>query len=254
LIKASEDVALSAVIWSLSYFIGSILLYLFIFPRIGLRYKPIFNFTSWVHHIRQSIYFTMAGLLMTLYQYLPILFLTIYFGTYEVGIFSASYRIVSTICSVGFFLPMAFYPIISELYFKDRQAFLKSNIIMQGLMLTAGIIICLVGMLYGNEILLWLFGPNYTASIKIFKILIWLVVIIFMRYSLGISIIASDRQKLHMFTCGAAFFLGLILSLILVPKHSTTGAAVTILVTELFYLSLEIVIYYKIFLLRRHHS
>ena len=221
LTKTSEDVALAGVVWSLSYFFGSVFLIFCIFRKIGLRYKPIFNFPLWVQHIRQSIYFTLAGLLMTLYQYLPIVFLNIYFGTYEVGIFSASYRVVSTICSIGFFLPMAFFPIISELYLKDRRAFLKSNTIMQGLMLAAGMAICLIGMLFGSEILLWLFGAKYTDSIRIFKILIWLVVIIFLRFSLGISIIAADRQKLHMFSCGGAFLLGLVLSLILIPKYST---------------------------------
>ena len=231
-VKGNDDLITASFIWSLSYFLGSISLLYFLYKRLSIKYTPSFNFKIWFSHVKESIYFTISGSLMVFHQYLPILMLSIFFTSYEVGLFSAPYRTTNSICNLGFLLPMAFYPILSDSYLNDLSAFSKANKLLFKIMFVIGFCMSLSGMIYSSDIITFLFGHEYMESIKAFKLLIWLVLIIFVRYSIGIAILSMGLQRWQALSSGIALGSNIILGLLLIPKYSIEGATISLLGAE----------------------
>lgn len=196
-VRQSDNVVLASLIWALSYFFGSIGLIVFISSKLEIRYKPSFDIKTWLTHLKESVHFTFSGSLMALYQYLPILLISIFYGSYEVGLFSAPYRIVITICSAGFLIPMSFYPVFSELYHTDRAQFHNTHTKMQLIMLVLGLPAAIIGAVFSDRIIEILLGSQYSASAGIFKILVWLVPLYFLRFSYGSLMGAVGKQFIY---------------------------------------------------------
>ncbi|GAB5045781.1 flippase [Thermodesulfovibrio sp. TK110] len=232
-IKDNKDIPLSALIWSLSYGVGGILLFCCIYKKIHIKYKPIFNLRVWFNHLRDSVYFTTSAGLILLYQYLPIFLLSIFFDTYEVGLFSAPYKIVTSISIGGSIILMAFYPVFSDLYHKDREEFKKIHRTSQKIILSIGISIGIVGILWGDKIINLFFGIQYAQSALGFSILILVVPVTYLRYTYGMAILAMGFQRAH----NIATFIGVlcmcISGLFLIPKFSIVGGAISVLLSEI---------------------
>jgi O-antigen/teichoic acid export membrane protein len=231
-IKADRDVSLASFIWSVSYLFGSLSLLYFLYKKLGIRYKPCFNFNRWFSHIRESIFFTISGSLMILYQYLPILLLSVFFTAYEVGLFSAPYRIVTAISGGGLMIVMAFYPVFSDLYYKDMRGFRKTHRLFQRIIIIVGLPVAIVGTLLGDEIVRIALGAQYMRCTSVFKALTWLAFLNFVRYSYGPVLLATGFQRLH----NLATFVGaacvLVAGILLIPKYGVTGAVVSLLFSE----------------------
>lgn len=246
-VTGNEDIVMASFIWSFSFLLGSVSLLYFLDKKLGIKYKPSFNFSVWFSHVKESIYFLISGSLMVLYQYIPILLLSIFFTSYEIGLFSAPYRIILSIGTAGFMIPMAFYPVFSELYSKDRLEFRKIHRKFQKIMLAIGLPAGIIGAVWGNEIVRLLFGSQYIQSVAVFKMLIWLVPLYFLRYTYGSVLLAAGFQRLH----NIATFMGVlcmgITGLFLVPKYSITGGAISLLISEITILcSMALIFYTKI--------
>ncbi len=231
-VRSGENVIAASFVWSVSYLFGSVSLLYFLYRKLGIRYRVNFNFRTWFAHIRESIYFTVSGSLMIFYLHLPILFLNIFFSSYEVGLFSASFRVVSTISTTGFMVPMAFYPVFSELYTRDRAKFRKIHKRFQGIMLAGGLVIALAGMAWGNTIIKLLFGEQYLGSVEIFRTMVWIVPLFFLRYTYGTVLLATGFQRQHIIATSMGVVFMIAIAVLLIPGHSAIGGAWTMLGAE----------------------
>jgi O-antigen/teichoic acid export membrane protein len=231
-VKQSDNVIGASLIWALSYFFGSLGLIVFISSKLGIRYKPSFDVKAWLTHLRESIHFTFSGSLMALYQYLPILLISFFYGSYEVGLFSAPYRIVITICSAGFLIPMSFYPVFSELFHTDKAQFHSTHSKMQIIMLALGLPAAIIGTWYSDRIVELLLGSQYSASAGIFKILVWLVPLYFLRFTYGSLLLATGYQRHHNLASLVGVIFMLILGLYLIDRDDVIGGSWALVAAE----------------------
>ncbi len=233
-VKMSGQIVVAVSVWSVSYLAGGIWLFYFLHKKLGRRYRPSFDIKVWLTHLRESIFFTTSGSLMILYQYFPIFLLGIFFGSYELGLFSAPYRMVLAAGTAGFLLPSAFYPILSELYHKDRGNFRKTHRNLQIIMLATGVVIGVTCALYADDIIGILFGSKYSDSITVFKIIVWLIPLYFVRYSFGSVLYSAGFQRKHNIATLSGVIAMLISGLILIPEFGITGASVSLIIAEMF--------------------
>lgn len=243
LVKDNEDVAIASFIWSLSYLFGSISLLYFLYRKLGIKYRPSFNLKIWFSHLKESIHFTISGSLMVLYQYFPILLLGTFLTNYEVGIFSAAYRAVLTVCNAAFLIPMAFYPVLSHLYYRNPEEFLKYHKIFRIIMIIIGMPIGLLGTIWGSKIVNFLFGAQYSHSIIIFKIIIWLVPLYLLRYSYGSVLLACGYHRNYFFAslCSTVFMFTV--GVVLIYRFGYLGCVFALLTCEMFMIAILIRIY-----------
>ena len=197
LVKNKDHVIIASVIWSISFLIGGISLFFVLYKKLNIKYKPSFQLKIWLLHLKESIHFTIAGGLSIAYQYLPILLLGILFSKHDIGIFSVSYRTISSFSAPGFLVATALYPTVSELYYKDKKEFKRTGKNFLILMLALGLPVGFLGFIFGDKIILILFGSKYMDSIIIFRILIWLIPLQFIRYKYSTSLRSTEYQKLQ---------------------------------------------------------
>lgn len=230
-VRGGENIVMACTIWAISYMFGSLSLLIFVFRKLGINYKPSINLKIWLHHLRESIHFTFSGSLMALYQYLPILLLGIYFSSYEVGLFSAPYRIVIAVCGTGFLLSMSFYPVFSELYHKDIVQFRRTHKKFQLIMITLGVPAAIIGTIFAEEIIKLSLGNQYIESTAIFKILIWLVPLYFLRFSYGSLLGATGKQFLYT-PIAVAAILVLCIGFALTSGFGSIGLSYLLLISD----------------------
>lgn len=246
-VKTDEDIVIASFIWSFSFLLGSMSLLYLLYKKLGIKYKPSFDIKIWFSHLRESIYFTISGSLLVLYQYLPILLLSIFFTSYEVGLFSAPYRVILSIGTAGFLIPMAFYPMFSELYHRDRIEFRKTHKNFQRIMLAIGLPAGIIGTAWGDGFVRLLFGAQYAQSLVIFKMLIWLVPLYFLRYSYGSVLLAAGFQRLHNLATLTGVLCMFIIGLFLVHEFNIIGGAISLVLSEaLILVSMALIFHIKI--------
>jgi O-antigen/teichoic acid export membrane protein len=232
-VHGREDAALAASVWSGSYFLGSVSLFYFLLKKQGLRFRPSFDMKVWWRHLRESLYFTLSGGLMMLYQSLPILLLAAYFGEYEVGIFAAPYRVITVIASAGFLVAMSFYPVLSDLYARDRVRFRKAHRSYQMLMIAIGLPTALIIFFFSEALVGVLFGGEYRESVGVLAALGWLVPLFLLRYTYGSVLLATGFHKVQFMAVAVAVVSVAAMGRILIPRYSVLGGAWALLVSEI---------------------
>jgi O-antigen/teichoic acid export membrane protein len=242
-INMSGDVIKASFIWSLSYLVGGAVLLYVLYAKLNVRYKPNFDISTWISHIRESKYFAISGSLAMLNIYLPIFLLSIFFTSYEVGLFSAPYRIVMSVCTASFIIPMAFYPVLSELYAKDKIMFKKTHAVLRRTMIVLGLIAGIIGTIWAHGIVLRMFGRQYIEGAWVFKILVWFVPVYFLRYSYVSAIVASGLQRLQMLSNFLATIAMLTIGTFIIARFDLKGAAISLFISELVGISLMHFIY-----------
>jgi O-antigen/teichoic acid export membrane protein len=232
LVRSGSDVTIASFIWSISYLIGSMSLFYCIYRLSGIRLRPSFDLRVWLSHVRNSIYIAISGGLLVAYQYVPILLLSALSSNYEVGVFGAPYRVVITVCSTGFLVSMAFYPVFSELCQKDRQTFLNTQRNFRTLMILAGLGLAIIGRLFSKDIVLFLFGKQYIDSVPVFATLVFLVPLYFLRFTYGTLLLATGHQKKHIIGTSCGVVSALCCGLILIYSKGPMGGAISLLIAE----------------------
>ena len=231
-VRGRDNVAMACLIWASSYLFGSLSLAIFVFRKLGIKYRPSINLKLWIFHFRESIHFTFSGSFIALYQYLPILLISIYLNSYEVGLFSAPYRIVIAAGSAGSMLPMSFYPVFSELYHNDKGQFHNTHKMFQIMLIVIGFLAAIIGTIFADETIRILLGSQYLKSVAVFKILVWLVPLYFLGFTYGTALLATGFQKYHNITAFLGVICMLAFGLYLIPKFSVIGGSCAAIAAE----------------------
>ncbi len=232
LVRGAGDATAGSLAWSMSYLAGAAVLLVFMGRKLHVRFKPLLDPDVWLRHLRHSIYFATSGVLLSAYQYVPILLLSSFFARDELGWFAAGYRIVISINGAGFLLAMAFYPVLSELYQKDRLEFQKAHARFQKTMFLVGVPLGVFGYFYSRQIVHILFGVAYSNSEATFRILVWLVPMYFLRYSYGTTLFIAGLQKKHNLAALTAFVIALLVGVTLLKVVGPSGPAWALLLAE----------------------
>jgi len=228
-----ERIVVASISWSLSFLLGGAALFYILRRRLNIKVRLSFDMKKWLFHLRESLFFTISSSLLVIYNYLPVVFLAIFYSSYEVGLFSAPFRIINTITGVGLLLPFAFYPLLSEFYLNDIDKFMITHSKLKKIMFMTGIPVGCAGTLFADKIVLILLGEEYSGSISIFKLLIWIVPLLFIRSSYGSVLMAAGHQRRHNYGAIAGVVTIIIFGLLLIPKYGIKGVAVSLILAEI---------------------
>lgn len=173
----------------------------------------------------QSVPVGLSTLLQSLSSRIEVMFLTFLTAPYDAGIFAAAARIPQSLGNVpvaifSAVLPsLAAFPCVSRGF---KRRFKRSLGLMIVLSLPAAV--CLYS--FGRPVLLVVFGSEYSASIPALRILSWAVIPVFV--GMAFSHVFLSRRELVgrlVWVSGTGLGVHVALSLILIPRLGTTGAA-----------------------------
>ncbi len=238
LVQNQGDLLAACLVWSLSALCGSFPLLYVVHRKLGVHIRPRWRPAAWLRHSRESVFYAVGGLLLAANQYLPAFLLGAFFASYEVGLFSAPFKIAVTLGAAGYLIPMAFFPILAESHRKDSRRFMKAHRAMRVLMLSLGLPVAIVGTAFARPIVELLFGASYAGSVPVFKVLAWLVPLWFFRYTYGMTLAATGLQKRQNVAALAATTGMALLGLLLISKFGLLGGAWAVLGGEIIMIAL----------------
>jgi len=191
-----------------------------------------FDFTLAKNLLIHSIPFGASMLLVTIYDKIDTVMLSMMQTMSDVGWYSTAYRLLAITGVVPTILVTAIFPKMSQDILNNKEEvsrlFTKS---FKYLFLLAVPLVAL-GVLVGDKIILFVFSDEYQNSIVVFQILVWAAGILFINILLGSLFRASDRQKLLVRVQSAGVIINIVLNFILIPIYSYKGAAIATVITE----------------------
>jgi polysaccharide transporter, PST family len=222
----------AGLLWSGSCILPA-LLYVWWVPRlIGRSARLLFHPARWQFHLRDSGVFSLSGIFMQSYQYMPLLILGWFVSEKAVGLFAAPYRIITQMGSLAFLLPMAFYPIMAQLKADHCELFHQSRRLLLSVMIAGGFPLALAGTMLAGPLTTAVFGHDFAAGAPLFRILIWLVPLYCIRYVYGSTLLSTGFQRLHLRAAMTGAATALVLGLAGVLYLGSVGIAMSTLIAE----------------------
>lgn len=225
--------------FSYVYLISSIII-LGYYVVIALRKIPLpkwdIDFALWKYIVKEAIPFGLSLVFVRVYYYIDTVMISLMITNPNeaMGWYNAAYRMVLVLA----FIPVTFlgsmYPIMSNFYVtSDKYLGFIFERSFKYLMIIA-IPIGVGTTILGNQLILLIYGPDFTPSAIALQILIWSEVLIFLNAVFGNLFNSINRQGIVAKQTILATALNIILNLVLIPKFSYVGASAATVATQLF--------------------
>lgn len=190
--------------------------------------------------------FALTGLLSSVYYSIDMIMLTNMIGNYSTGIYNATYKLISVLTLFYSIYGAVFFPIMSKLYKNDAQLLIISYEKSLKYLMIVIIPIAIATMFYSTDIIQLFYGHEYDAASSVLSILIWTVCLLFIS-GVGNTLLNATHKEVtvtKIYAIAAVFNIAL--NLILIPKFSYNGAAVTTVLSDILIVVIQCYMIYKL--------
>lgn len=245
LIKNPKDLYLIPIIFIISSFIGSAILFIIYLYRYD-HFSMILSRNSIKSLIYTALPLGISFIMIQIYYQMGVIILGFVKGDVSVAWYNASYKIVLFIIAFAGYFIESIFPIIAH-YFREAIDKLKifSNI-MTKLTVSFAIPIGVMGTILAPQIIHFFYGSEYNKSVTPFRFLIWTSVVILISMNYGNSLIACHKEKKYLIGVTIGATTNIILNLLFIHFYDAAGAALAMLVTETTILIYMMIHYTKI--------
>jgi O-antigen/teichoic acid export membrane protein len=212
----------------------------FVKPKIEIDLK------FWKELLKEAWPFALTGTFINVYLWIDSVMLSYMEGNEVVGWYSAAYRLVLILLFIPMVFDSAIFPVMARAYVSKKDIL---KIILEEYFKFMLIISTLIGIIVtisSDNIILLIYGDKYLGSIPALQILIWALVLIFLRVPFERLFEASNKQILVTKAFGYSVILNIILNYILIPKYSYMGAGIATVLTDLMVLLIIIYMFLSI--------
>ena len=150
-------------------------------------------------------------------------------GGRSVGWFGAAHRIIMAIHT---FVWLYFYNMLPSLSRCDGQPkAVLQKLLRKSITITswAAVFLGLFGTVLADPIITIVYGTGYAEAAETFKILIWVIVILFLSGHFTYTLIAFNLSRLLLACYACSTITCIILSIFLIPRYEQLGAAIALL-------------------------
>lgn len=162
-----------------------------------------------------------------------VILLSIMCGEYVVGIYSAAYKIVNIGDIAASSYTVAIFPYMSRLYkesLPDFQKLAERSLKFMIILLIPAIMIMSAT---GDRIIFLIYGKEYTASVPIFSVLLWVIVLRFLNPFLSHVLFAKGEQGNSLRVAVMSLTVYVPLSIFFIRLWGGVGAAWAVLVVSI---------------------
>ncbi len=183
--------------------------------------------------IKESFPLLFSSTLTLLYYRVDIFMLSLMKGFREVGYYSVATRLTESLDIVSTALMISLFPLLSRAFKEDRKEFEKLLSKAWKWLLLLGFPMAIGGSLVAGDLMVFLFGEEYTRSGVTLGILFWYTFFGFFSTLLVNLLIVCGRQVVDAWI---SFFLvlgNIGANFLLIPLYSYNGAAAATVLTEI---------------------
>lgn len=188
-----------------------------------------------VNQLTDGWYVFISNLATSLYTVTTMVILGFLTNSVLVGYYSIADRLISAIKSINGPISQSLYPYVSRNSAESKEAtlrFLKKTVILLGSFM---FMVSLIIIIFAQPFVLIIFGEEALNSVLIIRVLAFVPMLVSFDTVFGtLTLIAFNRAKLFTGIILSAGILNVIVSTILISIYQHTGAAISVLLVELF--------------------
>jgi O-antigen/teichoic acid export membrane protein len=208
--------------------------------------------------LKKSYPYAVLVLLMTFYNRIDGVMLErllpFRIGAHEAGVYASAYRLLDASNMIAFLFSGLLLPIFSRMI-KLRQNVEEMVRLAVSLLVIPAIIVATCSYFFSYEIMNLLYNGNHIEeSAKVFRILMCCFIPISSTYIFGTLLTANGNLRQLNFMASTGMLMNIILNLILIPKMSATGAAISSITTQVFTALAQIIMAQKAFAFRINYT
>lgn len=187
-----------------------------------------------------GIPFALMGLFSTIYYSIDIVMLEQFSGSYYVGLYNSSFKLISVLNLFYAIYTSVVFPVMSKLFENEDDLLqLSFNKSIKYLSLIT-IPFSIATVYYASDIITFIYGNQYLGAADVLKILIWTVIFLFVNGASSLVLNASHKEiaVTKIYSIAALFNVGL--NLILIPNYNIFGASIATVLSEILIFVLEL--------------
>lgn len=191
--------------------------------------RPVFRIDAkvWKELLKKAVPLGTAVFLEGVFVVVPFFMLSFFSQSYELGLYSLPYRLVSSLWIIPYALMISLLPDMSRHAATSGELFAEDLLRGLAMILLLGIPIVLFTGSFSEEIINALTGRGYEGSAPVLVFMVWGTLMYFINSVFFYAFTASGRQKLNTFVWAVVALLCILLSWVLVPAYSHFGAALS---------------------------
>ena len=231
---------------AVSLFIGAVVLWMLL---KGLLNDSVSESTAAVHDkIAREVSWSNAWVLglafifNQLFHSVDILMLGALSSTYQLGLYSASYKIIFMILGVYYLLNQAVFPTLVK---TGDSSKVRGWIALFLLAVTlVGLLMAVIGDFLAEKILSLIYGKAFGASVPLFQLLLFVLPLDFVVSFLGSLLVAWGNQKLLLIATFSSSVVNILLNFYLIPSYGAMGAVYATLLSYAVILGMLVFYYF----------
>ena len=232
LILLKENIIVVAIGFTAMRFVGLIVALYFsyqVLPSILFR----LDFSKVKDLIHQVVIYGLFLIFGNLYFQLDTILLAFWKGPEEVGIYQAVFRLVMLPLLIPEVFINSIMPTLSRFNSENILKWQKLSFFLNKFLVIIGIPLSIFIFMFSDQLINIVYGKKeYSSAIPVLKIFAVIILVRFMSETRGLMLTTSRKQKIRMLIVVAATIINFLINLVVIPKYSFYGAAVTSLITN----------------------
>jgi O-antigen/teichoic acid export membrane protein len=181
---------------------------------------------------KEALPFGLTAIFVTIYFQIDTVMLSIMQGDAVVGWYNAAYTIIFGLMLIPAAFVGSVFPLMSKYYKSSEESLKRTYKIGFKCLLIAALPITVIGFMFADEIISFLYNSGYAPSVNAFQVLIFIIPIIFLTFFFGHTLQSINKQRVVAYVTASNALFNVALNLILIPTYSYIGAAVATVFTE----------------------
>lgn len=207
--------------------------------------------------LKKSYPYAVLVLLMTFYNRIDSVMLErllpFRVGANEAGIYASAYRLLDAANMIAFLFAGLLLPIFARMI-KLRQSVEEMVRLSFSLLVVPALIVSICCNFFSYELMNLLYsGDHIQESADVFKILMCCFVPISSTYIFGTLLTANGNLRQLNFMASFGMAVNIVMNLILIPRYSAVGAAISSITTQIFTAFAQIMMVQKAFEFRKNY-
>ena len=197
--------------------------------------RPAFEGSVWRPLLKDTLPFALAAAVGAVYYRLAILIVSLVASGYELGLFSASYRVIDVLIVVPQLVVGASFPIIARAAHTDSERFDYATGRMLDVCFLLGLAAC-IGLLTGAPFIIRVIaGPEFAAAADVLRIQGVALIGSFTAAVFGYALLGMHRYRATLIVNLFVLVFSAVLTSALASSGGATGAATAVVIVELCY-------------------
>jgi O-antigen/teichoic acid export membrane protein len=194
-------------------------------PRFHLNPSLLKNLTQ------SSFIFLVVGINAMLFKRIDVVMLSKIGGVDAVGTYAAARKLVLTIETMAPAFLLSVFPVMSTAYIVSKERFEKIST--ESLKLVAVAIVPIAfALCVAGRIVPMLFGEEFSDSVPVFQVLVWMLVPGLTSSMLFRAILASNNEKISLLFGAVKAVVNVSLNFLLIPGYGALGASIAAVATQ----------------------